>query len=79
MLNEDVLETQFLIGKNIMSAPIVEKGIEQRTVYFPETTWFELNFGKEYKPKSVASITNKPKDLVPLFIRCGSILFTQHI
>lgn len=47
--NEAIMETQFLIGKGLMIAPIVYQNMEERTVYFPgeDTIWyqFELDSG----------------------------------
>ena len=51
-----------------MSAPILEEKTTERTVYFPEVDWVDLQTGERYKPgvhKIKASLT----DPVPLFIR----------
>jgi alpha-glucosidase len=40
-------QTQFLIGKNLMVAPIVTKGATNRSVYFPQgDRWFGYRTGR---------------------------------
>ena len=39
---DDIADTQFMIGPNLMAAPILEQGKTERTVYFPQSKW--LNF-----------------------------------
>jgi alpha-glucosidase (family GH31 glycosyl hydrolase) len=44
--NSFVAETQFMIGKELMFAPIVDKGQILRTVYYPsEATWWDIRLG----------------------------------
>src|SRR3712207_7431752 len=38
----------YLLGRDILVAPIYEKGAESRKVYLPEDRWVELWTGKEY-------------------------------
>ena len=39
---DDIVDTQFLIGPNLMAAPVVEKGATERKVYFPDVHWVSL-------------------------------------
>jgi len=42
---DEVADTQFLVGPNLMVAPIVEQGKTERKVYFPELHWTNLLTG----------------------------------
>ena len=42
------LEDQYLYGEDILFAPIVEKGQEERSVYLPQGNWVHVFTGKVY-------------------------------
>lgn len=45
--NDNPQHTQFLIGKHLMAAPIVTKGAQNRSVYFPQgNRWFGYHTGR---------------------------------
>lgn len=71
------METQLLIGRAIMSTPIVESGQTTREAYFPGEGWFSWQTGKYYEGGSVATITNQLTDEVPLFVRRGWLVMRQ--
>lgn len=64
---------QFLWGRDILVAPVTEKGMTDRAVYLPQGSWFDfwtnekLEGGREIK-KQVDLAT------MPLFVRAGAIL-----
>ncbi|BDU50884.1 TIM-barrel domain-containing protein [Haliovirga abyssi] len=41
------IEDQFLVGENLMAAPIYEQNSTGRYVYLPETNWLQWNLSKE--------------------------------
>ena len=43
------INDQFLIGDNVMVAPIIKQGADERDVYFPEGTWTSCTTAKQYK------------------------------
>ena len=45
---DEVAETQFLIGRQLMAAPILEQGKTSRSVYFSTFVWYEIRTGKAY-------------------------------
>ena len=49
-----------------------------RTVYFPQTNWYDFYTGSLYLGGSNVSIVNKPNELVPLFLREGFGLMIQN-
>lgn len=75
---DDVADTQFLIGNNLMSAPILEQGKTSRKVYFTTAVWFDFYTGKEYIPGFWNISDVGLTDPVPLFLREGTLILTQN-
>jgi len=77
-----VSDAQFLIGKGLMVAPALKKGISSVSVYFPKDTWFDFLTGELIKTfKQQASILARPALLnttAPIFIRGGHIVPVQE-
>lgn len=71
------METQFLIGRSLLALPILEEGKTQRSAYFPGDGWFNLYTGEAVTINQTETIHNELTDLVPLFIRNGSLIFRQ--
>jgi alpha-glucosidase (family GH31 glycosyl hydrolase) len=64
---------EFLFGKNLLVAPVVEKGATTREVYLPPGSWYdfwtgELIEGGREIGREVAL------EIMPLYVRAGSIL-----
>lgn len=67
--HDDVADTQFLLGPNLMVTPIVEQGTTSRKVYFPPyAIWFDFYTGKQYGPGYHTITDVKLTDRVPMFI-----------
>jgi len=64
---------EYLWGRNILVAPIVEKGATTRKVYLPQGGWYD--FWTNEKLKGGEEISREV-DLgtIPLFVRAGSLL-----
>src|SRR4029453_5560887 len=64
---------EYLWGRNILVAPIVEKGATTRKVYLPQGDWYD--FWTNEKLKGGEEISREV-DLgtIPLFVRAGSLL-----
>jgi alpha-glucosidase/alpha-D-xyloside xylohydrolase len=64
---------EYLWGRDILVAPVLEKGAASRTIYLPRGVWYDfwtgdrLEGGREFK---------RPVDLetIPLYVRAGAIL-----
>ncbi len=64
---------QFLIGENILVAPVLEQGASKRLVYLPKGEWFCYHSKKRYSGEA-HYIVDAPLEICPIFIREGSIL-----
>jgi len=64
---------QYLWGRSVLVAPVVEKGATTRRVYLPRSTWYDFWSGERL---AGGREINRPVDLetMPLFVREGSIL-----
>lgn len=64
---------QYLFGKNLLVAPVVEQGATARQVYLPKGNWYDfwtsqlVEGGSEVRREVTL-------DLMPLYVRAGSIL-----
>jgi alpha-glucosidase (family GH31 glycosyl hydrolase) len=64
---------EYLWGKSILVAPVVEKGVTTRKIYLPRSTWYDFWTGERIE--GGREIT-RPVDLetMPLYVRAGSIV-----
>lgn len=75
---DELADSQFLIGNDLMAAPILEKGATSRKVYFTTMDWYNLHDGTRYHPGTSMIENVKVTDKVPLFIREGAMILTQN-
>lgn len=70
--SEDAAETQFLLGSELMFAPVVTQNVTYRAVYFPAgANWFDFFTGRRYTGGDLVAVENQLTDPIPLFIREG--------
>jgi alpha-glucosidase len=69
------LDDQFMVGSDVMVAPILKPDVRSRFVYFPKGVWYDYWTGGSYVGGTTHWIE---ADLykVPLFVRGGSIIPT---
>jgi alpha-glucosidase len=64
---------QFLLGRNVLVAPVTRQGCAARAVYLPNDVWFDFWTGERHEGgRHVLAPT--PIDRIPVFIRAGSLL-----
>lgn len=59
--------TEYLLGRDILVAPIMEEGAKMRRVYFPKDRWIHIFSGKVYEGGSYE--VEAPMGQPPVFIR----------
>jgi len=64
---------QYMFGKALLVAPVVEKGATKRSVYLPQATWYDFHSGKRYAGAQTIE-ADAPISRIPLFVRAGSIV-----
>ena len=67
------LGDEFLWGRDLLVAPVTEKGATTRKVYLPEGNWFDWWSGEK---KSGKQWIERPVDLatIPIYVRAGAII-----
>ncbi|HKR01067.1 MAG TPA: glycoside hydrolase family 31 protein, partial [Pyrinomonadaceae bacterium] len=67
------LDDQFMIGSDLLVAPILQSNQTSRMVYLPEGVWYDFWTGKKQKGSGMIRV-DAPLESVPMFIRGGSII-----
>ena len=67
---------QYLWGRDILVAPVVEKSATSRRVYLPQGTWFDFWTSERHDVSGGGREIDRAVDLatMPLFVRAGAIL-----
>ncbi len=69
-----LVEDQFLLGADLLVAPVVKEGQTSREVWFPKgAAWIDWWTGRRYEGGTNAKVA-APLDRLPLFIRVGAIV-----
>ncbi|HEV2912492.1 MAG TPA: TIM-barrel domain-containing protein [Pyrinomonadaceae bacterium] len=67
------LDDQFMVGRDLLVAPILKPDQTQRLVYLPEGTWFDYWTGKKYTGGTMIR-ADAPLETVPMYVRGGAII-----
>lgn len=66
------INDQFMLGPDVIVAPVVKKGATSRDLYLPEGRWRDLKTGEETKGARWVRSYSAPLDTLPVFIRSGA-------
>ncbi len=67
------LDDEFMIGDDLLVAPIVKPDLSARLVYLPKGDWYDYWTSKKYPGGSMIR-SDAPLETVPLFVRAGAII-----
>ena len=67
------LDDEFLIGSDLLIAPVLSAGQTRRLVYLPKGVWYDYWSKKRYEGGTMVNI-DAPLDTVPMFVRAGAII-----
>lgn len=67
------LTEQFMLGGDLLIAPVLEKGKRRKKVYFPEGKWIDWHDLLEYEGPGFQEV-NSPLERLPIFARKKSIV-----
>lgn len=70
--NTLTIDDEFMVGTDLLAAPILRPAQSSRRVYLPEGTWYDFWTGKLFHGGDVQA--DAPLETVPLFVRGGSII-----
>lgn len=68
-----VCNDEFMVGPNLLVAPVVHQGERRRMVYLPEGQWYDY-WTREKIAGPCWFIREAPLDVCPIYVRAGSIL-----
>jgi len=66
---------EWLLGPDVLVAPVIERAVSTRTVYFPTGCWRNPETGQEVLGPQYASVGAEASQL-PFFFHCGTEPFT---
>lgn len=69
---------QFLFGESILVAPITERALTGRVVYFPKGRWHSIESGEIFEGSAYHRVAGE-LGKVPAFVREGSIIPLAHV
>jgi alpha-glucosidase len=67
------LDDQFMVGNDLLVAPVVKPDVTRRLVYLPKGTWYDYWTNKKYEGETTISV-DAPLETVPMFVRGGAII-----
>ncbi len=71
--NTLTIDDEFMVGDDLLAAPILRPGQTSRLLYLPAGTWFEFWTGKSVQGGAMIQ-AEAPLETVPLYVRAGAIL-----
>ncbi|MGJ3240476.1 MAG: TIM-barrel domain-containing protein [Anaerolineae bacterium] len=63
----------FMLGDNMLVAPILKPQSIRRSVYLPDGDWYELHTNRRYHGGTLVSV-DAPLAYTPIFVRSGTVL-----
>jgi alpha-glucosidase len=74
-----LVDDQYLVGRDVLVAPVVKQGIARREVYFPAgDDWLDWQTGERFEGGKKVWIQT-PLEKLPLFVRIGAVVPTQAV
>jgi alpha-glucosidase len=70
------IDDQFMIGTDLLVAPIMKPDVTRRLVYLPPGTWYDYWTNQKHTGGTMISV-EAPLDTVPLFVRAGAMIATM--
>ena len=67
------INDQYMVGQDVLMAPILEQGQKARSVYLPKGTWHDYFTGQAYKGGRYI-LVELPLERTAVFVRSGTIL-----
>jgi alpha-glucosidase len=74
-----LIDDQYLVGRDLMVAPVVKQGLKTREIYLPAgENWINWWTGERFEGGKKHTIPT-PIERVPLFVRVGAVIPTQAV
>src|SRR5438132_2295878 len=67
------LDDEFMVGNDLLVAPVLKPDVTRRLVYLPKGIWYDYWTSKKYEGGITISV-DAPLQTVPMFVRGGAII-----
>src|SRR6185369_17111001 len=67
------LDDEFMVGDDLLLAPIMKPDVTRRLVYLPAGSWYDYWTNKKYTGGTMISV-DASLDIVPMFVRGGAMI-----
>lgn len=67
------LDDEFMVGDDLLVAPIVKAEVTSRLIYLPKGIWYDFWTNKKYEGGTMIH-ADAPLETVPMFVRGGAII-----
>jgi alpha-D-xyloside xylohydrolase len=67
------LDDQFMLGPDLLVAPLMQDGARHRMVYFPAGKWYALEGGATFTGPRFHEV-DAPLERIPVFVRAGAVI-----
>ncbi|HEY0237206.1 MAG TPA: TIM-barrel domain-containing protein, partial [Friedmanniella sp.] len=67
------VDDQYLLGPDLLVAPVVEAGATARQVYLPEGDWYDWHTDQAFRGRRFV-LAPTPMDAIPLYARGGAVV-----
>ena len=71
---EETTRYEFLLGKDILVAPVYKSENKRDSIYFPKGIWIDFWDGTHFNGNTTINGYAAPLDKLPLFVRSGAII-----
>ena len=72
-VDHEATRDEFMLGPDLLAAPVLESKARTRSVYLPAGEWYEYETGKVFAGGQ-AHVMNVKPGYFPLFVRAGAVL-----
>lgn len=72
------LNGEFLVGENLLVAPVLEQGATRKMVYLPQGTWYDFVTCEKFEGGRYY-LVDAPLDCCPMFVKEGSMIPTYEV
>jgi alpha-glucosidase len=72
------LDDEFMLGRDLLLAPVLQEAQRERDVYLPKGEWFDFWTGRRYEGGKGALIP-VTLESIPIFVRSGAFVFRQPV
>src|SRR5208282_3014118 len=72
------IDDEFFFGADLLVAPVLHEGVNERDVYLPTGDWFDYWTGRPFAGDQTVHLP-VTLDSIPMFVRSGGFIFRQPV